>query len=276
MQFNVHEEYWDRPFYGNDQTNHTPHVFINIVTALVNAVLRLVFRMRVEHQEIIDEFKGKKNGAVLVAPHHSYLDVVILYICMRPRGWVRLMARESLFYAGNGLLGEIISRAGAFPIKRGKADRIALKRAARMLKNGEWVGIFPEGTRRGKGSGKPRLHAGAAVVARMGKAPIIPVGLENLSEIKRKGERVRFKKITVRFGNPISLDSFSFLPKDERMDACAWYTMRQAYALTNNCADEDVDMVALFPDAKDYTALFAEHPIEPIDPATLPDFRKES
>ncbi|MED9872359.1 MAG: hypothetical protein U0K14_00375, partial [Eggerthellaceae bacterium] len=111
---------------------------------------------------------------------------------------------------------------------------------------------------------------------RMGKAPIVPLGLENVANIKRKGERVRFPKVIARFGEPISLDSFDFLPKDERMDACAWYTMREAYALTFNCPAQDINMVELFPDAKDYTALFEQHPIEPFDPATLPDYKKEA
>lgn len=276
MAFNVHEEFWDRPCLGNDQSDHVPRVLITMVVAVLGFLCRVLFRMRIENQEIVDKFKGKTTGAILVAPHHSYLDVVVMFLSVRSRGWVRLMARESLFYAGNGLLGEIISRAGAFPIKRNTADRTALKRASRMLKNGEWVGIFPEGTRRNKGSEEPSLHAGAAVIARMGKAPIIPLGLENLSEVKRKGERVRFKKITARFGEPVSLDSFDFLPKEERLDAFAWYTMREAYALSNNVKAEEVDMAALFPESKDYSAVFAEHPIEPFDPATLPDYRKES
>lgn len=273
MQFNVHEEFWDRPCMGNDQTNHVPRFLILIISNILKAIFKVFFRMRIENQEVMDGFKGKTNGAILVAPHYSYLDVIVMWLSVRPRGWVRLIARESLFYAGKGFLGEIISRAGAFPIKRNTADRTALKRAARMLKNGEWVGMFPEGTRRGgKGNLKPELHAGAALIARMGKAPIIPLGLENLSKIKRKGERVRFPKVTIRFGEPVSLDSFNFLPKEDRMDACAWYTMREAYALSENIAPTEVDMVDLFPDAKDYSKVFYDHPIELFDPSTLPDY----
>lgn len=270
--FSVHEEFWDRPCMGNDQTNHVPRFLIYIIAGILNFVFCVFFRMKIENQEVIDKFKGKTTGAVLIAPHYSYLDVIVAFLSVRPRAWLRLMARDSLFVAGNNFLGEIISRAGAFPIKRNTADRTAMKRAARMLKNGEWVGIFPEGTRRSKGSNKPELHAGAVLIARMGKAPIVPLGLENVANIKRKGERVRFPKVIVRFGEPISLDSFDFLPKDERMDACAWYTMREAYALTFNCPAHEVNMAELFPDAKDYTEVFEQHPIAAFDPATLPDY----
>lgn len=272
--FNVHEEFWDRPFSGNDQTNRIPHWVAHVLGGFFMAVCRVLFRMRIEGQEVVDAFKGKASGAVLVAPHVSYFDVVIMFLSVRSRGWVRLMGRDTLFAAAGGFLGKVFSYVGAFPVKRGSADRQALKRAARMLKNGEWVGIYPEGTRRGKGSAESALHGGAALVARMGKAPIIPVGFENVADIKRKGERVRFPRVTVRFGKPISVDSFDFLPKDERMDGCTWYVMREAFALTRNCAPADVDMRALFPEAKDYADVFAEHAIEPVDPATLPDCKK--
>lgn len=48
--------------------------------------------------------------------------------------------------------------------------------------------------------------------------------------------------------------------------------MREAYALTKGCKPEEVDMVELFPDSKDYSQVFAEHPISAFDPAKLPDY----
>ena len=100
-------------------------------------------RFRVEGKEIVDAFAGKTTGAILVSPHYSYLDVIIMFLSVRPKGWVRLIARDSAVPCGQGLLGHGSFRASrAFPIKRGSADRTALKRAARMLKNGEWVWRF--------------------------------------------------------------------------------------------------------------------------------------
>lgn len=273
MRFNIHEEYWDRPLDGNDDTDHIPRGVAHVLGGFFRVVCVILWRFRVENQAVIDKFAGKAVGAVVVAPHTSFLDVVITFIAMRPKGWVRLMGRDTLFAVAHGFLGWVFSHVGAFPVKRDSADRIALKRAAHMLKNGEWVGIYPEGTRRGKGTGESTLHGGAALVARMGKAPLIPLGLSGVSDVKRKGERVRFPRITARFGEPIAVSSFDFLPKEERMDGATWYVMREAFALTRNCAAEDVDMVALFPTSKDYTAVFAAHPIEPLDPATLPDYQ---
>ena len=63
---------------------------------------------------------------------------------------MRFLGRENLFGNAHGLVGQVLSRVGAFPIKRDAADRTAIKRATRMLKSNEIVGIMPEGTRRGK------------------------------------------------------------------------------------------------------------------------------
>ena len=85
------------------------------------------------------------------------------------------MGRESLFDNAHGLVGQILSRVGAFPVKRDSADRTAIKRATRMLKNDEIVGILPEGTRRGKGTKTPEIHSGAAVRSRRwGRPPSCP------------------------------------------------------------------------------------------------------
>ncbi len=137
----------------------------------------------------------------------------------------------------------------------------SIKRAVRMLKRQELVGILPEGTRRGKSNRKPDIHAGVAMIARMAKVPILPMTVRGVEKIKNKGERVHFPKVTVDYGDPILVSDFDFLPKDDRLEACSWYALRECFALFYNVKPEEVDMPALFPDAKDYTAVFAEHPV---------------
>ena len=55
-----------------------------------------------------------------------------------------------------------------------------------MLKGNQLVGILPEGTRRGKGSKTPEIHSGAAFIAKMGKAPILPMCVREAENVKRK------------------------------------------------------------------------------------------
>lgn len=254
------EEMWDRPLGGTSDEKHVPHWFGNFAWFIIGLVFKICFRYTIKGRENLRAFY-KKCGAVVVCNHTSFLDVVLIYMGARLKQWVRLMGRDSLFDNAHGLAGQILSRVGAFPVKRDSADRTAIKRAARMLKNNELVGILPEGTRRGKGTKTPEIHAGAAFIARMGKAPILPMTVRNAENVKRKGERLRFPKISVEYGTPIVLSDFDFLPKADRLEACTWYAMRECFALSQEVPREQVDMVALFPNGRDFSDVFAEHPI---------------
>lgn len=258
--FLPYERMWDMPLGGVSDAKQIPHWFGNLAYVVVGGVCKLLFRYTVEGRESLRGFYDE-SGVVVVCNHTSFLDVAFIYLSARPKQWIRLIGRDSLFDNAHGLVGQILSRVGAFPIKRDTADRTAIKRAARDLKNRELVGILPEGTRRGKSSRTPELHAGAAFIAKMGHAPLLPMTVRNAELVKQKGQRIRFPKISVEFGDPVLLEDFSFLPKDEQQEACTWYVMRECFALSQRIAPEEVDMVGLFPNAKDFAGVFAEHPI---------------
>lgn len=230
-----------------------------VIVGTVAGICKVLYRYDVENRASLDVL-AERGGVVVISNHTSYLDVVFMYLSMFPKRWPRFMARDT-FFEGHGPLGWIFAHIGAFPIKRDSADRTSVKRAARMLKNGEIVGIMPEGTRRGKGTAAPRVHGGAALIARMGKAPILPMAVRNVDQVKRKGERLRFPKITVEYGNPVLLSDFDFLPKEDRLDGCVWYALRECFAMFLRVPPEVVDMPTLFPEDKDFTAVFDEHPI---------------
>ena len=248
------EEMFDRSLGGINREHEMTHWCGNIIYVVVNAILKLCFRYSVKNLNIVRSFMGKQ-GAIIASNHTSYLDVAFLWCAIRPSQWVRLIARENLFDTFGGFGGQLIARVGAFPIKRDSADRTALKRAARMLKNGELVGIFPEGTRRGKGSKEPELHAGVALIAKMGQAPIIPATIRDAENIKRKGERIRFPRVSIEFAAPVFLEDFEEVPKADRLDACSWFVMRECFALSKRIPPHEVDMAALFPGAKDYASI---------------------
>jgi len=261
MHFMKPEEMWDKSLGGEDTSNELTHWGGNLCYVVVGAICKVCWRYKVINRKNLRDFKGK-CGVLVASNHTSYLDVVLMYCASRPSQWLRFIARDTLFKAGHGWLGQAISRAGAFPIKRGTADRTCLKRAAKHLKNKEVVGILPEGSRRNKGSMKPTVNAGAAFIVRMaGNVPILPMTVRNAEKVKNKGERIHFPKIYVEYGEPVLLQDFDFLPKADRLEACTWYVLRECYALFYEIEPEKVDMAALFPDDKDYTAVFAEHPI---------------
>ena len=258
--FLKYEDMWDMDLGGQPSTKEIPHWFGNLAWIVIGGLCKLLFRYRVDHRERLRAFQDAE-GAIVICNHTSFFDVVFMYLAARPKQWVRLMGRDSLFDNAGGLLGQILSRVGAFPVKRDTADMTSIKRAVRMLKRQELVGILPEGTRRGKSNRQPDIHAGVAMIARMAKVPILPMTVRGVEKIKNKGERIHLPKVTVEYGNPILVSDFDFLPKDDRLEGCTWYALRECFALSLNVPREQVDMPALFPGGKDFTAVFAEHPV---------------
>ena len=253
-----YEKCFDMPFGGTSEEPHIGKGFVRFALGILNVVLKLPFRFTVDNRESIAHLVNK-TGIVVVANHTSYLDVLFLYMAVRPAGWPRLMAKSSLFDGKPRFAGWVLAHAGVFPIHRDSADRTAIKRAARMLKNNEIVGIMPEGTRRGKSDILPTVHGGAALIARMGHAPIIPMTVRNAEKIKEKGKFLRFPKVSAEFGDPILVEDFDFLPKENRLEGCIWYALRECFAMFQNTTPEKVDMAALFPEGHDYTEEFANH-----------------
>ena len=258
--FLKYADMWDMPIDGASDEKKIPHWFGNLAWVVIGGVFKLLFRYRVDGRENLRAFKGV-SGVLLVANHTSFLDVVFMYLACRPSQWVRFMGRDTLFDNAGGLIGQGLSRVGACPVKRDSADRTSIKRAARMLKGKEVVGILPEGTRRGKGTKTPEIHAGAAFVARMGHAPIIPMTVRNAELVKQKGKMIRFPKITVEFGEPLLVGDFDFLPKEDRLEGCTWYAMRECFALSRRVPASEVDMRELFPQGRDFTEEFAAHAV---------------
>lgn len=259
MHIHTPEELFDAPFRGTSERKRAPRWLGIILWIVVSFLCKVLTRYRVHGIEHIRQFEGKK-GAVVACTHASFLDIAYMYCPPHPRQWMRLMARDSLF--NNPMLSFIFSRGGAFPVARDTADRTSIKRAVRMLKEGELVGIFPEGTRRGKTDRVPEIHGGAALVARMAKAPIVPATIRNAEYVKEKGKFVRFPRVDVFFGKPISVEAFDFLPKEQRLEGCMWYVMRECFAMKYGVEPREVDMVSLFPTGYDFTRIFEEHPIE--------------
>lgn len=257
-----YDKFFDSPFGVSEYANGEKRFWRGpayVIVGTVGGICKVLYRYDVKNFENLDVL-AQRGGVVVVSNHTSYLDVVFMYLSMFPKYMPRFMARDTLF-ENSAFLRWVFAHIGAFPVQRDAADRTAVKRASRMLKNGEIVGIMPEGSRRGKSSVAPRVHGGAALIARMGRAPIMPMAVHNVDIVKRKGERLRFPKITVEYGNPVLLSDFDFLPKEDRLDACVWYALRECFALVRNVPPEDVNMVELFPEDKDFTAVFAEHPI---------------
>ena len=159
-----------------------------------------LYRLRARGKEHLP-----KGGYVLAANHTSNFDPWPLAMPLYPRRAVRFMAKSELF---NPLLGPVLRAGGAFPVRRGEGDLEAIDRAVELVREGEIVVMFPEGTRQRKGLRKkhvPRPHTGAARIALQAGAPLVPAAIAGTDRLLRLGP------LRVAYGDPIDLSDLDGL-----------------------------------------------------------------
>lgn len=141
---------------------------------------------------------------ILVGNHVHLLDPPLVGASSRRR--VRPMAKRELFETP--LVGWYFWAYGAFPVRRFSGDMGALRVAKNYLRDGEVVLMFPEGTR-SRGDGMRPALPGAAMVALLARAPIVPVGITGsdvqIPSVFWAWALRRRPRITVTFGEPFDL-----------------------------------------------------------------------
>lgn len=167
-------------------------MFYSTLKVLFTMLFSLLFRVKVVGKENVP-----MDGPVIMAANHlSNWDPPMAGTYM-PRP-VAYMAKEELFHPA--IAGWIISQLYAFPVKRGAADRGAIKAALGILKKGLCLGVFPEGTRSRDGKlGKPQ--AGVSMLAAMSKAPVVPTAIVGTNKIFANGSLL--PQVKIAFGEPI-------------------------------------------------------------------------
>ena len=166
-----------------------------VVRALCWTFLKLYCRMRVEGSDKIP----KQGGCVLAANHCSHLDIPIMStITLRH---VAFVARDTLDSAR--WLSFVMRECRTVLIRRGTADRRAIKAMVEHLEVGDCVAIYPEGTRTHDGK-IGEWKGGALLAARVAKVPIVPVGIDGSYRLLNRYMRFpRPAKLVVRIGDPI-------------------------------------------------------------------------
>lgn len=179
--------------------------------ALFRTLFKLVFRYSVEGRERVPQ----SGGVLLVANHASYLDPPLLgSAATRP---VHFMAKAELFEMP--FLSWALPRVHAFPVRRGEADRNAIRTAIELLSQGRAVAIFPEGTRTHTGEMLPPQR-GAGLIALRAGVPIVPVALIGTFKPVRVAKGIpRISRLVVRFGDPFDVAPYRELDSKEAVDA---------------------------------------------------------
>ncbi|NEY80437.1 1-acyl-sn-glycerol-3-phosphate acyltransferase [Bacillus sp. 3H-10] len=162
--------------------------FYSFAKSVVKAILKPYYRI-----ETIGLENFPRTGGVLLCSNHiSNLDPPVVGITA-PRP-VHFMAKAELF--SKPILKNILPKIHSFPVKRGMSDREALRTGLSILKDGNVLGLFPEGTRSRTGELGKGL-AGAGFFALRTEADVVPCAII--------GPYKPFKKLIVVYGEPINM-----------------------------------------------------------------------
>jgi len=182
-------------------------------TVVLGPLLKLLFRPWVEGEEHIPD----EGAAIFASNHLSFSDSIFLPL-MVPRRMTFLA--KSDYFTGRGIKGRATAAffkgVGQLPVDRsgGKAGEAALSSGLRVLRRGELLGIYPEGTRSPDG----RLYRGRTGVARMALeagVPVLPVVMVGTDKAQPTGKKLpRIMRIGIRIGQPLSFSRYEGMEDD--------------------------------------------------------------
>nr|WP_234335957.1 lysophospholipid acyltransferase family protein [Streptomyces sp. NRRL S-920] len=208
---------------------------------ILGPLLRLMFRPRIEGLEHVPE-----SGAAIVAGNHlSFSDHFLMPAIIKRR--ITFLAKAE-YFTGPGLKGRLTAAffhsAGQIPVDRSgkEAGQAAIREGLGVLRKGELLGIYPEGTRSHDG----RLYKGKVGVAAMAlkaEVPVIPCAMIGTFEAQPPGQKMpNFRRVTIRFGEP--LDFSRYVGMDNEKAVLRAVTDEIMYAILGLSGQEYVDKYA--------------------------------
>ncbi|GIO65259.1 lysophospholipid acyltransferase family protein [Paenibacillus sp. JTLBN-2024] len=175
-------------------------MFYEFCRGLLRGIFAVAYRLEATGEENIP----KEGGVLLCSNHISVLDPITVGIRIKRK--IKFMAKAELFKVP--VLGPVITRLGAFPVKREGVSKESIKTSLTILRNGEMMGIFPEGTRH---SDSGAAKKGAATFALRSGAAVVPVAIV--------GDYKLFRKMRVIYGAPLDLTEFKEMESGEAVEA---------------------------------------------------------
>ncbi|MCX4834079.1 1-acyl-sn-glycerol-3-phosphate acyltransferase [Streptomyces sp. NBC_00006] len=174
---------------------------------ILGPLLRLLFRPRIEGLEYIPE-----SGAAIVAGNHlSFSDHFLMPAIIKRR--ITFLAKAE-YFTGPGIRGRLTATffrsAGQIPVDRSgkEAGKAAIREGLGVLRRGELLGIYPEGTRSHDG----RLYKGKVGVAAMALkagAPVVPCAMIGTFEAQPPGQKIpNMRRVTIKFGKPLDFSRY--------------------------------------------------------------------
>jgi 1-acyl-sn-glycerol-3-phosphate acyltransferase len=179
------------------------------VRILVSQPTLLIYRTRA-----IGVKNVPKKGPLLLAPNHfSQMDHFFVGLYLRRK--IRFMAKSQLF--GPPALTYIYSHGGVFPVRRGHHDEEAFKTAFAILEQDGMLLVYAEGGR-SRTQGLGEVKPGIGRIALETGVPVVPVAVHGSARVRR-WKRLRFPKVTVQYGEPLTFPVEEAPSRERQLEA---------------------------------------------------------
>ncbi len=160
-----------------------------IAVAVLKPIFCFLYRIKTTGKENISD-----GAAIVCANHTSWLDAIVLAVGVGPGKPFRFMAKQEIF--SNKIFAWLFHKIGVIPVNRENTDLSTIRTCLKVLKNGEKLMMFPEGTRISEEKAdRENVKVGVGMIATRANAPIIPVYIS--------GDKCLFKKTSVVIGKPM-------------------------------------------------------------------------
>lgn len=175
---------------------------MTIKERIINGLISTAFTILCRTEKSDLQKIPAKGPAILITNHTSNLEGPLFYVNLRPRKTIA-MAKAELF--NKFFTREILTAWGAVPIKRGAVDIQAMKACFKVLEDGNFLCIAPEGTRSKTGK-LLRGKAGTTFFATEKKVPIIPMAQWGIMDLSRNLKKFKRTGITIKVGEPFYVE----------------------------------------------------------------------
>ena len=197
------------------------NMFAKICKGIAIPLFKVLFPYQVVNKNCLPE-----TGKFIVCSNHISMKDPI-FIGMTQNRLPNFMAKEELFEGK--IFGKLLPAVGTFPVSRGESDMASLRTAMACLKNGEILGIFPEG-KRGNGAGLLPFKKGVALIAYKSKVPVIPIGMKRSRNFFYFWNRPRPSLVV---GEPLQM------PAQKSADMLEEYTEKFQHTVASLIARQD-------------------------------------
>lgn len=229
---NTYDDYYDNAMADFPVTSRIIHALACIICG---AITKVLWPWKIEEGERL--WKG--GGQVVVMNHVSMLEAVATLISC----WAHGVGCRPIYKSEFDKVPcakWLFSRAGGIPVERGTADIKCVRRAEKALKRGECVLIYPEGTRIRSDEQPVEIHGGFALMARMAKAPVLPMAVVGAVDITPEGTHLKrlFWRVFLKCGEPVRFEDMSEGSRRERTEELERVAMERVYALRDELRAE--------------------------------------